>query len=101
LPATHTHPHPLDERNSQALTTTWYANYVLVVLTLCYVVNVIDRSQVLAASVQAIKAEFGASDFQMGMLSGLPFALFYSQMGIPIAPTVATCWSWPWRRGAR
>jgi MFS family permease len=85
LPATHTHPHPLDERNSQALTTTWYANYVLVVLTLCYVVNVIDRSQVLAASVQAIKAEFGASDFQMGMLSGLPFALFYSLMGIPIA----------------
>jgi MFS family permease len=56
-----------------------------VVLTLCYVVNVIDRSQVLAASVQAIKAEFGASDFQMGMLSGLPFALFYSLMGIPIA----------------
>jgi MFS family permease len=54
-------------------------------LTLCYVVNVIDRSQVLAASVQAIKAEFGASDFQMGMLSGLPFALFYSLMGIPIA----------------
>jgi MFS family permease len=48
-------------------------------------VNVIDRSQVLAASVQAIKAEFGASDFQMGMLSGLPFALFYSLMGIPIA----------------
>jgi MFS family permease len=54
-------------------------------LTLCYVVNVIDRSQVLAASVQAIKKEFGASDFQMGLLSGLPFAIFYSLMGIPIA----------------
>ena len=40
-------------------------------LTLCYVVNVVDRSQVLAASVQAIKKEFGASDFQMGLLSGL------------------------------
>ena len=54
-------------------------------LTLCYVVNVVDRSQVLAASVQAIKKEFGASDFQMGLLSGLPFAIFYSLMGIPIA----------------
>jgi MFS family permease len=62
-----------------------YAYYVLLILTLCYVVNVVDRSQVLAASVQAIKKEFGASDFQMGMLSGLPFAIFYSLMGIPIA----------------
>jgi MFS family permease len=67
------------------VSSTSYANYVLIMLTLCYVVNVIDRSQVLAASVQAIKTEFGASDFQMGMLSGLPFALFYSLMGIPIA----------------
>jgi len=62
-----------------------YAYYVLLILTLCYVVNVVDRSQVLAASVQAIKKEFGASDFQMGMLSGMPFAIFYSLMGIPIA----------------
>ena len=54
-------------------------------LTLCYVVNVVDRSQILAASVQAIKKEFGATDFQLGLLSGMPFALFYSLMGIPIA----------------
>jgi len=63
----------------------WYWNYVLGALTLCYVFNVMDRSQILAASVQAIKKEFGASDFQMGMLSGIPFALFYSFLGIPIA----------------
>jgi MFS family permease len=62
-----------------------YAHYVLGALTLCYVINVMDRSQILAASVQAIKKEFGASDFQLGMLSGIPFALFYSLMGIPIA----------------
>ena len=55
------------------ITKSSYAYYVLVILTLCYVVNVVDRSQVLAASVQSIKKEFGASDFQMGMLSGLPF----------------------------
>jgi MFS family permease len=67
------------------LRTTWYRHYVLGALTLCYVVNVMDRSQILAASVQAIKKEFGASDFAMGMLSGIPFALFYSLMGIPIA----------------
>src|SRR5262245_41400751 len=68
----------------------WY--YVLGLVTLCYVANTIDRSQVLAASLQAIKREFGTSDFQMGMLTGLPFAIFYSTMGIPIA-ALADRWS--------
>jgi MFS family permease len=70
---------------SSLLTKTWYANYVLGALTLCYVLNTMDRSQILAASVQAIKKELSASDFQMGVLTGIPFALFYSFMGIPIA----------------
>jgi MFS family permease len=70
---------------SPLLTRTWYANYVLGALTLCYVLNTMDRSQILAASLQNIKKEFAASDFQMGLLSGIPFALFYSVMGIPIA----------------
>jgi hypothetical protein len=35
-----------------------------------------DRSQILAASIHAIKREFGASDFPLGMLTGIPFALF-------------------------
>jgi MFS family permease len=70
---------------SPLLTKTWYANYVLIALTVCYVLNTMDRSQILAASVQAIKREFGASDFQMGVLTGIPFAFFYSFMGIPIA----------------
>jgi MFS family permease len=69
-----------------------YANYVLLALTICYVVNVMDRSQILAASIQAIKKEFGATDFQLGMLSGIPFALFYSFLGIPIA-ALADRWS--------
>src|SRR5262249_29418660 len=46
---------------------------------------VVDRSTILAASLQAIKREFNATDFQLGMLTGLPFALFYSFLGIPIA----------------
>jgi predicted MFS family arabinose efflux permease len=70
---------------SPLLTRTGYANYVLGALTVCYVLNTMDRSQILAASLQAIKKEFGASDFQMGVLTGIPFAFFYSFMGIPIA----------------
>ena len=70
---------------SPLLTKTWYTYYVLVLLTLGYVINTMDRSQILAASLQAIKKEFAASDFQMGVLTGIPFAVFYSVMGIPIA----------------
>ncbi|HET9385852.1 MAG TPA: MFS transporter [Gemmatimonadales bacterium] len=76
---------PAPAAHSPLLTKTWYANYVLGALTICYVINTMDRSQILAASVQAIKKEFAASDFQMGVLSGIPFAVFYSVMGIPIA----------------
>ena len=76
---------PPPAAQSPLLTKAWYANYVLVALTLCYVINTVDRSQILAASLQAIKKEFGASDFQMGVLTGIPFALFYSIVGIPIA----------------
>jgi len=69
----------------ERLSKVWYGYYVLALLTICYVANVVDRSQVLAASLQAIKKEFNATDAQLGMLSGLPFALFYSFLGIPIA----------------
>jgi MFS family permease len=67
------------------LSKTWYWYYVLALLTICYVANVVDRSQVLAASLQAIKREFNATDAQLGILSGLPFAIFYSFLGIPLA----------------
>jgi MFS family permease len=76
---------PALANHSPLLTTTWYANYVLGALTVCYVLNTMDRSQILAASLQAIKRDFGATDFQMGVLTGIPFAFFYSVMGIPIA----------------
>src|SRR5215470_14202514 len=74
-----------EPRAAALLSQQWYWYYVLGLLTICYVANVADRSQVLAASLQAIKREFNATDAQLGMLSGLPFALFYSFLGIPIA----------------
>jgi MFS family permease len=55
------------------------------VLFLTYVLNVIDRSPVLGVSLQYIKEEFGVSDTQLGLLTGIAFAVFYSTMGIPIA----------------
>ena len=73
------------QRETTLLSTPAYWHYVLGLLTVCYVANVVDRSSILAASLQSIKREFGTSDFQMGALTGLPFAVFYSTLGIPIA----------------
>jgi len=61
-----------------------YSNYVLGVLFVVYVFNFIDR-QILAILIDPIKAELGASDTQMGFLTGFAFAVFYTVAGIPIA----------------
>jgi MFS family permease len=61
-----------------------YRFYVLVVLTLVYTLNFIDRNLVNVIA-QPIIAEFGLSDSQYGFLNGPPFAIFYAVMGIPIA----------------
>ena len=68
---------PAPSAQSPLLTRTWYAYYVLGMLTLGYILNTMDRSQILAAALQSIKKEFVASDFQMGVLTGIPFAVFY------------------------
>jgi predicted MFS family arabinose efflux permease len=61
-----------------------YSNYVLAVLFVVYVFNFIDR-QILSILIDPIKAELGASDTQMGFLTGFAFAVFYTVAGIPIA----------------
>ncbi len=61
-----------------------YARYVLGVLFLVYVFNFIDR-QILSILIDPIKEELGASDTQMGFLTGTAFAVFYTGFGIPIA----------------
>lgn len=61
-----------------------YRNYLLSVLLLILAFNFVDRL-VLGLVLQDIKVELGLSDVQLGLLTGLAFALFYSLMGIPIA----------------
>src|SRR5499425_2894828 len=61
-----------------------YRNYVLIMLTLVYVFNFIDR-QLLVILQESIKKELHLSDTQLGLLSGFTFAIFYVTMGIPIA----------------
>lgn len=61
-----------------------YRNYVLLMLTLVYVFNFVDR-QLLVILQESIKKELHLSDTQLGFLSGFSFAIFYVTMGIPIA----------------
>jgi MFS family permease len=57
---------------------------VLVVLTLVYTFNFIDR-QLLSILQEAIKLDLSLSDAQLGLLTGFAFAMFYVTAGIPIA----------------
>lgn len=60
------------------------ANYALTMLMLAYVVSFVDR-QILALLIEPMKADLHLTDFQIGMVQGLAFAMFYTVLGIPIA----------------
>jgi MFS transporter, Spinster family, sphingosine-1-phosphate transporter len=63
---------------------TVYKNYLLTVLAIILASNYVDRS-VLGLVLQDIKVDLNLSDTQLGLLTGLAFALFYAVMGLPIA----------------
>src|SRR5262245_3397280 len=67
-----------------------YANYVLGLLVVVYVMNFVDR-QLISILIEPIKAEFGATDAAMGILTGFAFAIFYTVAGIPVA-RLANAW---------
>ena len=56
----------------------------LTLLMLAYTLSMCDR-MILSILFPDIKAEFGLTDTQLGLLGGISFALFYATMGLPIA----------------
>ncbi len=62
---------------------TWRTHLSLALLALVYIFSYIDR-QVIAILIEPIKNEFGASDTQMGLLTGLAFGLMYAALGVPV-----------------
>lgn len=56
---------------------------MLWVLTAIYSFNLLDR-WALGMGLQSIKASLHLDDAELGLLSGLAFALFYSTVGVPI-----------------
>jgi MFS family permease len=61
-----------------------YKNYLLTILLVILAFNYVDRFA-LGVVLQDIKIDLSLSDTQLGFMSGIAFALFYSIMGIPIA----------------
>ena len=61
-----------------------YRFYVLAVLILIYMLNFLDR-QIIGILATPLKAHFGLSDTQFGLLGGLAFASVYSTLAIPLA----------------
>lgn len=70
--------------SSPPTVSTFRARYTLALLLLIYVVNFVDR-QVLVILMEPIKHDLGLTDTQLGLLSGLAFAIFYATFGIPLA----------------
>jgi MFS family permease len=64
-----------------------YSWYVVLVLIVAYTFSFIDR-QILTLLVGPIRETLKISDFQLSLLHGFAFALFYSIMGIPIGRMV-------------
>ncbi|WP_137166580.1 spinster family MFS transporter [Salinimonas lutimaris] len=75
---------PTDTPDTHTTVSNGYRNYVLLILTLVYAFNFIDR-QIIGILSPFIKADLGLDDAQLGWLKGIYFALLYTVVGIPIA----------------
>ena len=53
-------------------------------LLVVYILNFLDR-QIVSILAEPMKAEFGLTDTQLGLLAGPAFAVFYAVLGVPIA----------------
>ena len=61
-----------------------YRYLVVIVLAVVYTFNFMDR-QIMSILQEPIRKELSLSDTQLGMLTGLAFALFYTTFGVLLA----------------
>ena len=77
--------------NNSELVESRRANYVLGILFVVMMLNFVDR-QIITILAELIKHEMGLSDKQIGLMTGLSFAIFYTTLSIPVA-ALADRWS--------
>lgn len=58
----------------------WFSVSILLVVA---IMSYLDR-QIISLMVEPIKASLGVSDFEIGLLQGVAFGLFYAAFGLPI-----------------
>lgn len=78
----------------EAYPSSFYAWYVLALLTLAFVFSFIDR-QILNLLVNPIQRDLGIGEKEMSLLMGASFAVFYTLLGIPLG-RLADIWSRRW-----
>ena len=61
-----------------------YTRYAMWLLLGIYIVNFIDRSVIIILA-EPIKQDLNLADWQLGLMSGLAFAILYTFLGVPIA----------------
>ena len=61
-----------------------YTRYAMWLLLGVYIVNFVDRS-IINILAEPIKQELNLADWQLGLMSGLAFAILYTFLGIPVA----------------
>ncbi|HUG46608.1 MAG TPA: MFS transporter [Sphingomicrobium sp.] len=74
----------MQETHSSAAPRAQSARLVLWTLLFVYILNFLDR-QIVNILAEPIKQDLGLSDTEIGLMTGLAFALFYTVLGIPIA----------------
>jgi predicted MFS family arabinose efflux permease len=73
----------MDTSETPAAEARSYRYYVLVILTITAMLSIMDRL-ILSILLEDIKAEFGFSDTQIGLLTGVAFTLFYVLFSVPL-----------------
>lgn len=71
-------------RNAQAPAAGQHPRLLLWTLLVVYIFNFIDR-QIVSILAEPIARDLDLSDSQIGLMTGLAFALFYATLGVPIA----------------
>jgi MFS family permease len=75
---------PAEPEASFALPSAAAARYSVVFLTFIYMLNFVDR-QIVNILAEPIKHDLGLKDWQLGAMTGLGFAMFYTVLGVPMA----------------
>ena len=71
-----------------------YAWYTVILLTVVYIFSYIDRS-IMGLLVEPIREDLGLSDFQISLLLGPAFAMFYTTLSVPLG-WLADRWKRNW-----